>query len=83
MTTLGQVRAAQGRDTDAEQLLRESLAMLADTDYRLLAVAARVALARFLQAAGRDAEAVELEADLPSRLPGWLGSEDALSVAPV
>ncbi len=83
MTTLGKVRAAQSRDADAEQLLRESLAMLSNTDYRLLAVAARVALSRFLHAAGRDAEAVELEAELPGRLPGWLGSEDALSVAPV
>ena len=83
MTTLGKVRAAQGRDADAEQLLRESLALLADTDYRLLEVAARIALTRFLRAAGRAAEASELEAGLPSRLPGWLGSEDALSVAAV
>ena len=83
MTTLGKVRAAQGRDADAEQLLRESLAMLAGTDYRLLEVAARVALARFLRAPDATVEAAELEAGLPSRLPGWLGSEDALSVAAV
>ena len=82
-TTLGRVRAAQGRDEEAEQLLRESFALLVNTDYRLLEVAARVALARFLRAAGRDAEATELEAGLPEPLPGWLGSEDALSVAPV
>ena len=82
-TTLGRVRAAQGRDEEAEQLLRESFALLVDTDYRLLEVAARVALARFLRASGRDAEATELEAGLPEPLPGWLGSEDALSAAPV
>ena len=65
-----QVRAAQGRDAEAEELLRESLALLADTDYRLLEVAARIALTRFLRAAGRDAEAAELEAGLPSRCRG-------------
>jgi hypothetical protein len=49
----------------------------------LLQVAAQVALARFLRAGNRDAEAAELEASLPDRVPGWLGSEDSLSVAPV
>jgi tetratricopeptide (TPR) repeat protein len=83
MTTLGRVRAAQGRDAEAEQLLRESLALLAETDYRLIQVASQVALARFLRAGNRDAEAAELEASLPDRVPGWLGSEDSLSVAPV
>jgi tetratricopeptide (TPR) repeat protein len=82
-TTLGRVRAAQGRDPEAEQLLRESFSLLANTDYRLLEVAARFALTRFLRAGGRDTEALELEAGLPEPLPGWLGSEDALSVAPV
>ncbi len=38
-TTLGRVRAAQGRELEAEQLLRESFALLADTDYKLLEVA--------------------------------------------
>ena len=83
MTTLGRVRAAQGRDADAEELLRESLDQLSSTDYRLLEVAARSALARFLRSAGRDAEAIELEAGLPDPLPGWLGSEDALAPASV
>jgi class 3 adenylate cyclase/tetratricopeptide (TPR) repeat protein len=81
-TTLGRVRAAQGRDGEAERLLRESLSLLAETDYRLLEVAAQVALARFLRAGGREAEAVELEAGLPQPIPGWLGSEDALSATP-
>ncbi len=83
MTTLGRVRAAQGRDDEAEDLLRDSLAQLANTDYRLLEVAARVALAQFLRSAGRDAEAVDVEAGLPDPLPGWLGSEDSLSAAGV
>ena len=83
MTTLGRVRAEQGRDADAEELLRESLAQLTNTDYRLLEVAARVALASFLRSVGRDGEAAELEASLPDPLPGWLGNEDALDVARV
>ena len=82
-TTLGRVRAAQGREEEAEQLLRESFAALANTDYRLLEVAARVALARFLRAGGRDAEAAELETGLPEPLPAWLGSEDALTAATI
>ena len=82
-TTLGLVRAAQGRDSEAEALLRESFSLLVDTDYRLLEVAARVSLVRFLRAGGRDAEAAELEAGLPDPVPGWLGSEDAFSVARV
>ena len=69
-TTLGLVRAAQGRDAEAERLLRESLAMLIDTDFRLLEVAALVALADFLRAHDRDAEAAELEARLPGARAG-------------
>ena len=45
-TTLGLVRAAQGRDEEAETLLRESLALLDGNDYQLLEIAAIVGLAR-------------------------------------
>ena len=83
MTTLGLVRAAQGRDAEAERLLRESLALLSETDFRLLELAAIVALADFLHARDRDAEAAELEERLPERVPAWLGSEDARAPAPV
>jgi len=77
MTTLGLVRAAQGRDEEAELLLRDAVALLESTDYRLLEVAALVALTRFLRARGRDEEAAELDARIPEPVPGWLGSEDA------
>jgi class 3 adenylate cyclase/tetratricopeptide (TPR) repeat protein len=76
--TLGLVRAAQGRDAEAEELLRESLSLLEGTDYRLLEVASLVAVARFLRSRGRDGEAGELEARLPERVPGWLTTADAI-----
>jgi tetratricopeptide (TPR) repeat protein len=83
LSTLGLVRAAQGRDEEAERLLREGLALLESTDYRLLEVAALVALDRFLRARGRDEEAAELEARIPEPVPAWLGAEDAVSAARV
>ncbi|MDX6512528.1 MAG: hypothetical protein QOE36_2032 [Gaiellaceae bacterium] len=81
--TLGLVRAAQGRDEEAEALLRESLSLLEDTDYKLIEVQAIVALARFLRSRDREREAEELEMRLPERIPGWLGSADARSAARV
>ena len=77
MSTLGLVRAAQGRDEEAEELLRDGLSLLEGTDYRLLEIASVVAMARFLRGRGRDDEAAELEARIPEPVPAWLGSEDA------
>ena len=77
------MRAAQGRDAEAEALLRESLSLLDETDFRLLQVEAIVPLARYLRSRGRDAEAEELEARCPDRVPGWLAATDAGSVAKV
>ena len=82
-TTLGLVRAAQGRDDEAEVLLREAVAMFEGTDYRLLQAEADVALVRFLRARGRADEAAELEARIPEPIPGWLGTADARAEAPV
>ena len=82
-STLGLVRAAQGCDEEAEGLLRESLGMLEGTDYRLLEAEARVALVRFLRARGRVDEAAAVEALLPERVPGWLGTADAHVAAAV
>jgi class 3 adenylate cyclase/tetratricopeptide (TPR) repeat protein len=76
LRTLGLVRAAQGRDEEAEQLLREALEEVEVTECRLLEVSVLVALARHLRAHGRECDAEELEARLPERVPGWLNEVD-------
>ncbi|HEX2302236.1 MAG TPA: AAA family ATPase [Gaiella sp.] len=58
---LGLVRAAQGRDAEAELLLREALDVLAETDYRNGEPEPLAALAQFLRQHGREDEAGELE----------------------
>jgi class 3 adenylate cyclase/tetratricopeptide (TPR) repeat protein len=57
---LGIVRAAQGRDEEAEGLLREAYATVAETDHRETQQATLRTLARFLRERGRDDEAEEL-----------------------
>lgn len=79
LRTLALVRSAQGRDDEAESLLREALAIVAGTDCRLLEVGAAAALARLLRAGGRDAEAEELECGLPDPMPGALNRDDAFA----
>ena len=81
LRTLGLVRAAQGRDEEAESLLREALALVEPTDCRLMEVAVLVSLVRLLRARGRDADADELEARLPERVPGWLNEVDRTTSA--
>jgi hypothetical protein len=54
---LADVRAAQARDTEAEDAFRNALAAIRSTEYRLQIVAASVAYARFLAQRGRIAEA--------------------------
>jgi class 3 adenylate cyclase/tetratricopeptide (TPR) repeat protein len=78
LRTLSLVRTAQGRDDEAEALLREALDVVSGTDCKLLEVGAAAALARLLRARGGDAEADELEETLPDPLPGWLNRDDAL-----
>jgi class 3 adenylate cyclase/tetratricopeptide (TPR) repeat protein len=58
---LGLVRAAQGRDDEAEELLREALATIDETEHRLQQRDALEALAGFLRDRGRADEADELD----------------------
>ena len=75
---LGLVRAAQGRDEEAEQLLREADEVLRPTGYRRHQVAPLEELAKFLRARGREEEAVQADealaglsdADVPSPAGG-------------
>jgi len=60
--SLGLVRAAQGRDEEAEELLRQAYDTLAATDHRKHQCELLQALVQFLRDRGRDDEADELEA---------------------
>jgi tetratricopeptide (TPR) repeat protein len=59
---LGVVRAAQGRDDEAEGLLREAYELSAETEHRKNEAQALYSLAQFLRERGRDDEAEPFEA---------------------
>ena len=65
---LGMVRAAQGRDDEAELLLRDAIDSLAATDYRNSEPEPLAAYARFLRSRGRDEEARQVEERLAELL---------------
>jgi tetratricopeptide (TPR) repeat protein len=58
---LGVVRAAQGRDAEAEELLRDSVSAFAESGHRFPELQALEELVRFLRARGRDDEATLYE----------------------
>ena len=58
---LAQVRAAQGRDADAEELFREALATVVDTDFRNIEYEVLEPYAQFLRDRGREDEADRLD----------------------
>jgi class 3 adenylate cyclase/tetratricopeptide (TPR) repeat protein len=60
--SLGLVRAAQGRDDEAEELLREAYDTISTTLHRSGQRETLAALAQFLRDRGRDDEAAEVEA---------------------
>jgi hypothetical protein len=65
---LGMVRAAQGRDDEAEMLLRDAIDSLAATDYRNSEPEPLAAYARFLRDRGRGDEAGQVEERLAELL---------------
>jgi class 3 adenylate cyclase/tetratricopeptide (TPR) repeat protein len=67
--SLAQVRAAQGRDEEADALFREALATVVDTDFRNIEHEVLGPFAQFLRERGRDDEAERLEERLAELLP--------------
>jgi class 3 adenylate cyclase/tetratricopeptide (TPR) repeat protein len=66
---LAQVRAAQGRDEEAEVLFREAVDILSGSEHCRILLDVLPPYAEFLRARERDADAVELEARLAARVP--------------
>jgi tetratricopeptide (TPR) repeat protein len=56
-TALGAVRAAQGRDSEAEELFRSALALAEETEFKVLEIDPLERYARFLRERGRADEA--------------------------
>jgi len=67
--TLGLVRVAQGRDADAEALLREALAMVEETGFSGIETWVMSRLEEFLRERGRDDEAAAYRARLADFSP--------------
>jgi class 3 adenylate cyclase/tetratricopeptide (TPR) repeat protein len=59
--SLAMVRAAQGRDDEAEELFREAIDTVADTDFRAILYETLKPFAQFLRTRGRDDEAERVE----------------------
>ncbi len=56
MTALGAVRAAQGRDDEAEELFRSALALAEETEFKVLEIEPLQRFTRFLRDRGRTEE---------------------------
>ena len=67
--TLGVVRAAQGRDEEAERLLREAQIALQATGFREIELIALESLVQFFRGRGLDEEAAVFERRLLELAP--------------
>jgi hypothetical protein len=67
--TLGLVRAAQGREADAEELLLEALALVEHTGFRGLEAWITTRLEEFLREHGRDEDAARYRERLAELSP--------------
>ena len=68
---LGHVRAAQGRDAEAEELIREALAIAQESPFTHLELEPLELLADFLHTRGRDDEAMIYGRGSPTSYPSW------------
>ena len=66
---LAQVRAAQGRDDEAEELFAQALEIVNDAEHCRILLDIVPPYAAFLRARGRADEAAELDARLAQRVP--------------
>jgi tetratricopeptide (TPR) repeat protein len=73
LTALGAIRAAQGRDNEAEELLRSAISLAEGSDYKLFELHPLERLADVLRGRGREDEAAVYEA----RMAELVASEPA------
>ncbi|MGH3105388.1 MAG: ATP-binding protein [Gaiellaceae bacterium] len=66
---LGLVRAAQGRDEEAEKLLREAVEVIRDTEFVNVRLETLTALAGFLRERGRDDDLARVEEQIAALAP--------------
>jgi hypothetical protein len=79
--TLALVRAAQGRDDEAEVLLRESIAILEQSEYTRFLSEPLKAMIQFLEARERFDEAVALEKRLDELRAAAVPEESVARIA--
>ena len=63
------MRAAQGRDDEAEVLFREAVEIISGSEHCRILLDVLPPYAEFLRARDREAEALELDARLAERVP--------------
>ena len=80
---LGLIRAAAGRDAEAEAALRRSVEVVADTEYNVVKTAAGLSLAKFLAQRGRFDEAQIVCDEYAQRPEEWGWKQWAPEIAEI